>query len=218
MLILGIDTATSRGSVALVDSESGIVPKGEVSISLSAAHSERLIPYIDFLLSESSLSYGDIDLIAISIGPGSFTGLRVGLATAKGLAFSLKKPLIAVNSLMARAFPFMPLFDRVGAYLDAKRGEVFAAIFENNSPLLEPIILPFDKFLERCRSEGVRLIVSEDVAYIKRLKEAGFGALTLYNAISLCELGYAIYSKTGGSDIDTLSPLYLRDFLPGKKR
>ena len=206
--------------MALVDSESGIVPKGEVSISLSAAHSERLIPYIDFLLSESSLSYGDIDLIAISIGPGSFTGLRVGLATAKGLAFSLKKPLIAVNSLMARAFPFMPLFDRVGAYLDAKRGEVFAAIFEkdNNIPLLEPVILPFDGFLERCRSEGVRLIVSEDEAYTEQLKEAGFGTLTLYNAISLCELGYAIYSKTGGSDIDTLSPLYLRDFLPGKKR
>jgi len=226
VLILGIDTATSIGSVALFETESRI-PVGELSVSLFAAHSEKLIPYIDFLLEESSRDYRDIDIVAVSIGPGSFTGLRVGLSTAKGLAFSLgKKPIVAVDSLMARAFSPSKLTDRAAAFIDAKRDEVFAGIFEMEpesgipSSIMEPRIVTFDKFVEECFSHNAFSITVDVVSndYIDRLSKSGFRLSTSYNALSLCELSYNIYTKIGASDINTLSPKYLRDFKPGTPR
>lgn len=129
MLVLAIETSTKVGGVAIV-SEKGII--SEMRLNVSIEYSERLLPEIDHLLSISRLSINDIDLFAITKGPGSFTGLRVGMSTVKGLAFATEKPVVTVSTLEAlawntplTAFPVCPV-------IDARRGQVFTALFRWN--------------------------------------------------------------------------------------
>lgn len=97
MLILAIDTATKIGSVALYDDEVGIV--GEINLYVKINHSNVIMKSIDSLFSLSGYTIKDVDKIAVTTGPGSFTGIRIGVAIAKGLAYSLKKPIIGINEL-----------------------------------------------------------------------------------------------------------------------
>ena len=97
MLILGIDTSTKICTCSIFDSENGII--AETSLSVKKNHSNIVMPIIDNLFKISDLTINDIDKIAVAIGPGSFTGVRIALGIAKGLAMALNKPLIAVNEL-----------------------------------------------------------------------------------------------------------------------
>lgn len=97
MLILAIDTATKIGSVALYDDEVGIV--GEINLYVKINHSNVIMKSIDSLFDLSGYTIKDVDKIAVTTGPGSFTGIRIGVAIAKGLAYSLKKPIIGINEL-----------------------------------------------------------------------------------------------------------------------
>ncbi|WP_338947260.1 tRNA (adenosine(37)-N6)-threonylcarbamoyltransferase complex dimerization subunit type 1 TsaB [Fusobacterium canifelinum] len=97
MLILGIDTSTKICTCSIFDSENGVI--AETSLSVKKNHSNIVMPIIDNLFKISDLNINDIDKIAVAIGPGSFTGVRITLGIAKGLAMALNKPLIAVNEL-----------------------------------------------------------------------------------------------------------------------
>ena len=97
MLILGIDTSTKICTCSIFDSEYGVI--AETSLSVKKNHSNIVMPIIDNLFKISDLTINDIDKIAVAIGPGSFTGVRIALGIAKGLAMALNKPLIAVNEL-----------------------------------------------------------------------------------------------------------------------
>mgnify|MGYP000140934993 FL=1 len=97
MLILAIDTATKIGSVALYNDEVGIV--GEINLYVKINHSNVIMKSIDSLFDLSGYTIKDVDKIAVTTGPGSFTGIRIGVAIAKGLAYSLKKPIIGINEL-----------------------------------------------------------------------------------------------------------------------
>ncbi len=97
MLILGIDTSTKICTCSIFDSENGVI--AETSLSVKKNHSNIVMPIIDNLFKISDLTTNDIDKIAVAIGPGSFTGVRIALGIAKGLAMALNKPLIAVNEL-----------------------------------------------------------------------------------------------------------------------
>lgn len=97
MLILGIDTSTKICTCSIFDSENGII--AETSLSVKKNHSNIVMPIVDNLFKISDLNINDIDKIAVAIGPGSFTGVRIALGIAKGLAMALNKPLIAVNEL-----------------------------------------------------------------------------------------------------------------------
>ena len=101
MKILALETATIAGSVAISDDTSGLI--GEVKINVRIAHAERLMPSIQWLLESSRVTIEEIDAFAISIGPGSFTGLRIGLSTVKGFAFATNKPVVSVPTLDAFA-------------------------------------------------------------------------------------------------------------------
>ena len=136
MRVLAFDTSTLTASVAVVDGK----PSAELArASVRAArdsdtttHSDNLLPLIDAVLSEADTELADLDAIAIGAGPGSFTGLRIGMATAKGLAFATGKPLWAVSSLAALAAEVAanePVASTVVAVLDARREEVFAGCF-----------------------------------------------------------------------------------------
>lgn len=118
MLILGIDTSTKICSCAIYDSENGVV--AETSLAVKKNHSNIVMPIIDNLFKISDLNINDIDKIAVAIGPGSFTGVRIALGIAKGLALALNKPLIAINELallsaVSKGFNFqgdvIPLID-----------------------------------------------------------------------------------------------------------
>lgn len=128
MLVLGIETATWMGSVALADDDKGVI--AEVNISSTASHSERLLPCIDRIFRETGSRLEDCDGICVSIGPGSFTGLRIGLATAKGLAYAAGKPMAGISSLetLAHGIPLARI--PICTVIDARKGEVFACIFE----------------------------------------------------------------------------------------
>jgi len=134
VLVLGIETATWMGGVALVDDGKGVI--AEVNINSTSSHSERLLPGIDRIFKETGISLKDCDGICVSIGPGSFTGLRIGLATAKGLAYAAGKPMAGISTLetLARGMPLARI--PICTVIDARKGEVFACIFEWRGPEL----------------------------------------------------------------------------------
>ncbi len=126
-LILAFETATSLGSVALLDSLNLL---GEVFFSQSQNYEASIIKSVDYLLRQHNKNIKNIDVIAVSAGPGSFTGLRVGLATVRGLAQSLNKKVVPVCTLDSMAFQEMEMSSiDLCPLLDAKRGEVFSAVY-----------------------------------------------------------------------------------------
>lgn len=139
-LVLAADTSTATNSVALCrDSEI----LAETVLAGGRLHSERLIPTIDWLLSEAHVTLADIDLLAVSIGPGSFTGLRIGAATWKGLALANQLPLIGVPTLdaLTRLSAFPPP-GYLAAVLDARMKEVFAAVYHYEDGVRREVIAP----------------------------------------------------------------------------
>lgn len=126
MLILAADTSTSINTVALCRDDQLL---GEVVVDCGRRHSERLLDEIQWLLAETSTSFQQVDLLAVSVGPGSFTGLRIGVATMKGLAFARDLPLAGVSSLQALARAGGPHRETVHCLLDARMKEVFHAAF-----------------------------------------------------------------------------------------
>lgn len=127
MKVLAIETSTMLGGVAIAD-EKGLI--AETRLNVKSTHSERLMATIDEQLRQSGMALADIDVFAVASGPGSFTGLRIGLSTAKGLCFATGKPLVMVPTLDAfvRSFPFSRY--PVCVMLDARRGEIYAAIYQ----------------------------------------------------------------------------------------
>jgi tRNA threonylcarbamoyladenosine biosynthesis protein TsaB len=126
-MLLGIDTATWTASVALVDGDAVLA---ERSLPTSGSHGFSLVPLIEEVLGHAGATTGDLRGVAVSIGPGSFTGLRIGLATAKGLAFAQRIPIVGVRTLPALALAAGVQDGLVCPLLDARKGEVYAALVE----------------------------------------------------------------------------------------
>ena len=126
MKILGIETSTQMGGVALID---GTKLVAEYRLALPLQHGEKLLPLIDTLLKDTRMALSDLSAIAISIGPGSYTGLRVGLATAKGLAMAHGLPLLPVSTLLALATPFQFLKMMIVPMIISRKEELFWGLF-----------------------------------------------------------------------------------------
>jgi tRNA threonylcarbamoyladenosine biosynthesis protein TsaB len=126
-MVLTIDTSSSAGSVALSRGETLL---GEILLNITSTHSDRLLLVVRQLLRDAGVELGQIDAFGVVVGPGSFTGLRVGVATVKGLAMATAKPAVGVSSLRALAMqaPFAPY--PVCTLLDARKKEVYAALFQ----------------------------------------------------------------------------------------
>ena len=115
------------GGVAIVDEKAGLI--AETRLNVKTTHSERLMTVIDHTLVQSELGMSDIDAFAVAIGPGSFTGLRIGLSTVKGLSYATGKPVVTVPTLEAFAWNFPCSRYPVCLMLDARRNEVYSAVF-----------------------------------------------------------------------------------------
>jgi tRNA threonylcarbamoyladenosine biosynthesis protein TsaB len=127
MLILALDTATDKGSLALMAADRLL---GELTLPSQGTYLTRLLPGVQALLRDTGRELSDLGAIAVSRGPGNFTGLRIGLATAKCLAWSLGCPLVPVSTLEVLAAQFPCQAQPIGVLLDAKRGEVFWGLFQ----------------------------------------------------------------------------------------
>jgi tRNA threonylcarbamoyladenosine biosynthesis protein TsaB len=126
MKVLGLDTATSCGCVGLIDDERII---SEYLLDIPVTHSERLLGAIELVLREAHCAMEDLDGWAISLGPGSFTGLRIGVSTVKGLAFANRKPVTGVSTLDVLASQTSPTPFLICPILDARKGEVYTAFY-----------------------------------------------------------------------------------------
>lgn len=136
MLILALDTATEKGSLALVADDKVLM---EYALESHGTYLTRLMPEVAALFTETGSNVADLAAVAVSLGPGNFTGLRIGLATAKTLAWSLGCPLVPVPTMevLAAQFPFHP--HPIGVVMNAKRGEVFWGLF--TCPADQPQVL-----------------------------------------------------------------------------
>ena len=126
MIVLGVETSSLQGGVALVG-ERGLV--AEYILNIEIKYSERLLPAIDRILVDAGLVVADLGGLAVAIGPGSFTGLRIGLSTAKGLAAASALPLVGVPTLPALAWGLPFACYPICPILDARKGEVYCAMF-----------------------------------------------------------------------------------------
>jgi len=128
MLVLGIETSTTQGGVAIIGEDRVLC---ECVLNVEITHSERLLPAIDRALADARISLEALGGIAASIGPGSFTGLRIGLSTVKGLAYATGLPVVGVPTLEAMAWSLPAARWQVCPVLDARKQEVYAALFRH---------------------------------------------------------------------------------------
>lgn len=162
MILLAFDTATPATAVALLDDarqEDATERRHEPAPGERPGHAAQLLALAAELLGESGLTFGDVDRIAVGLGPGTFTGLRIGVATARALAQSVDAELVGVSTLRALALA-VPADARAGtdigvlAVIDARRGEVFAAGWRAGEPVLEQAALAPEELARRVAEEG----------------------------------------------------------------
>jgi len=214
MRVLALDTSTLAGSIALLEDNQ---LRAGITLNLKRKHTERLLPSLDWLFSELGISPEKIDLLGVGIGPGSFTGLRVGLATAKGLALSLNLPIIGISSLFALAWQVRFWSGKILALLDARKGQVFAQFFQGGDNLTiisEPRAIFPSQLIEEITEptlavgEGFRAY-SEIFSQKKNLIYAG-EEFDYPRAEIIAHLAYERFQKGERDSLDELVPLYLR--------
>ena len=205
MLILGIDTSTKICTCSIFDSENGII--AETSLSVKKNHSNIVMPIIDNLFKISDLKINDIDKIAVAIGPGSFTGVRIALGIAKGLAMALNKPLIAVNELDILEAIASGNENEIIPLIDARKERVYYK-YQNKyvDDYLINLISNFDK-------NKKYIFVGDGAINYKNILKDNLGdnaiVLPMYNAFPrasiLCELAL----NKEEANIYTLEPEYI---------
>ncbi|NTW58151.1 MAG: tRNA (adenosine(37)-N6)-threonylcarbamoyltransferase complex dimerization subunit type 1 TsaB [Nitrospirae bacterium] len=217
MYILGIETATRTGGVAIV-SEDGVL--AEYTLNIEVTHSERLMSTVDRVFKDTGLRMASIDGFGVSIGPGSFTGLRIGLSTVKGLAFTTGKPVAAVPTLKALAwntpharYPVCPL-------LDARKKEVYAALYHyDGRELVQDLpetVLPLAELAERVAGEvlftgeGARLFAGDIERFFAGRAHLAPRSASVPSAASIAEIALDMISVGRQTGPDGLSPMYIR--------
>lgn len=227
--ILGIETATSICSVALV-SDGKILAIRESNGARD--HSAMLTTYIAEVCAEAGLNYYQLDAIAVSMGPGSYTGLRIGVSSAKGLCYALDKPFIAIDTLKTLAWQALQKCRQQGKglenvllvpMLDARRMEVYTAVFDQNLQVIEPVnahIVTEHSFMAFA---GKEIIYFGDGAIkcksLLELKD-NYTFLDTINlsASAVCRLAESEFENNNFADVAYCEPFYLKDFIAGKPR
>ncbi|MEO3386572.1 tRNA (adenosine(37)-N6)-threonylcarbamoyltransferase complex dimerization subunit type 1 TsaB [Mesorhizobium sp. CAU 1741] len=194
MRILAIDTAAALCAACVYDTQAGEL--GRQVLDLGKGHAERLMGVIDAALANAGTAYADIDAIAVSVGPGSFTGVRVGVATARGLALALKRPAIGISTLEAlaaeahEAEPGRPVFVRI----EAGRGQAYVAGFgEDGAQTVSPSAVTLEEAERLARDPEGQMLVS---------------GKTTADIITYARLGV---DRLSSGAFEKPKPLYLRD-------
>lgn len=218
MKILAIETSCDICSVSLLEDNNLILELKDTSIE---SHSETLMPLIDRLFKETNLSLNDIDLLAVDNGPGSFTGIRIGLSTIKAFCDITKKPCVAVSSLEALTYTVLDDDCYICSMIDAKHSNVYASIFEKNGQNLikfndfmfekiENLLLILSSLKKKIFFVGNCGILYKDMIKSIMKNDIFFEEDTL---VSSKYIGIAAFNKFKKGEIlnsDTLSALYLK--------
>lgn len=163
MKVLGIDSSGMVATVAVVEDTQMLA---EYTINYKKTHSQTLLPMLDEVAKMMELDLNTIDAIAVAAGPGSFTGLRIGSATAKGLGLALKKPLVSVPTLEGIAYNFCGSEKVICPMMDARRSQVYTGIYEfqgNTLKVLEDqMAVPVEEVLEKLNQTGREVILAGD--------------------------------------------------------
>ena len=220
-MILNLETATTNCSVSIA--RNGEIISLREDNSPNYSHSEQLHIFIEEALKGASLTFKDISAVAVSKGPGSYTGLRIGVSAAKGLCFSLDLPLISVSTLESLAMQgHEKNYDFIIPVLDARRMEVYSAIFDAQGNRLRETkaeIINKDSFLEYAQKGSVLLIGDGAEKCRELLDHPNFSFLTaLPTAKEMGELSYKKFKANDFENVAYFEPYYLKDFmLPTKK-
>jgi tRNA threonylcarbamoyladenosine biosynthesis protein TsaB len=216
MKVLAIESATLSGGAALVDGERLL---GEITLDVAVTHSERLMAAVDRLVAECGFSPRDLDGLAVSIGPGSFTGLRVGLATVKGLALALDLPIAPVPTLdaLAARLPFAEA--AVCPILDARKGEVYLSRYhwDGQAMVRNWDYLALTPEAAAARLEAPVILLGDGIAacrpWLARLGEGcrvAPPAQRMPSPAVVAQIGLRMLAAGEGQSADDIAPLYLR--------
>jgi tRNA threonylcarbamoyladenosine biosynthesis protein TsaB len=220
MNILAFETSGRAASVAVMDDNRLI---GEMTVSTKINHSEKLMPMIDELLEKTEISIKDIDVLAVGVGPGSFTGIRIGVSTAKGLAQALDIPIAAVSSLRALAYNVAYSDMLVCPIIDARRNHVYGGVFIWKDNELEEVrkedVYDFKELLLMLKNmDSNVLFLGEDIDKFKEqmkevLGEKAILAMPQVNLSRAASVAGMAIKKIDENDLEnafTLRPVYLR--------
>ncbi len=219
--ILSIETSTTNCSVSLSYEGETLVLKEDNNINYS--HAESLHVFIDDVLKSANIQKTQLNAIAVSKGPGSYTGLRIGVSAAKGLAFALNIPLISVSTLKALAMQVKDVPGHIVPMLDARRLEVYASVFDHNYDevrAIEAEILNEHSF-ESYLKLGEVHFVGNGVTKTRELighSNAIFVEDKLPSAREMSALAYDKYKKSDTEDVAYFEPFYLKDFIAIKPK
>nr|WP_315195484.1 tRNA (adenosine(37)-N6)-threonylcarbamoyltransferase complex dimerization subunit type 1 TsaB [uncultured Flavobacterium sp.] len=213
--ILNIETATKNCSVALAKEGKTILCKEIAEEGYS--HAERLHVFIEEIISEAGIQLKDLTAIAVSQGPGSYTGLRIGVSAAKGLCYALDIPLIAVDTLQSLAFKVKVTDGLIVPMIDARRMEVYSAVFsatlEKKREVLAEIIdeNSFEDFAEKvyfvgdCNEKCKAVLTKDNFVFLDEIKYP--------SANEMSALSFDKYKISDTVDVAYFEPYYLKDFL-----
>lgn len=220
MKILGID---SSGLVATVAIQSDDILVGEYTIHNKKTHSQTLLPMIQDMLRMAEVPVEELDAIAVAAGPGSFTGLRIGAATAKGLGQALNIPLVAVSSLEGLAYNLAGADALVCPIMDARRNQAYYGIYDVSGEL--PVVVaeqdaaPIDTVLQKARETGREMIFVGDgvPVFANRIAEEeglsyrlGADNVRYQKASSVAALGRKLMEQGKEMPAERFAPIYLR--------
>lgn len=216
--ILCIETATTNCSVALSVNGSVIALREDLSEGYS--HAELLHSYIEQVLEDAQMGKEDLDAIAVSKGPGSYTGLRIGVSAAKGLCYALEIPLIAIPTLTSIAHRVADDVGLVVAMLDARRMEVYSAVFNSEKQEIRETraeILTENSFSDYLEKGKVSFIGSGVAKFMDICKHpnANFVLDQLPSAAQMASLAQAKQKIDDIEDVAYFEPYYLKDFISG---
>ncbi len=217
MRILAVDTATTSCSVAIVDKASLL---SEFTLDREETHSKHLMNMIKAAVRMAGLNFSDLDGFAVTRGPGSFTGLRIGISTIKGLAVASEKPVVGVSSLKALALQVSYSRDLICPILDARKGEVYYSRYRFLSDHLrkqtkERVAPPdqaVDDLNESCLFVGNGALLYKEMILEKMGKFASFAPLiqNTIRASTMAYLSMAKFENNDTDDIEKILPYYIR--------
>ncbi len=220
-LILNIETSTKKCSVS-IGRQGKVIALQEVNDG-SYSHSEKLHSFIGKVIEEANISISDLSAVAVSKGPGSYTGLRIGVSTAKGLCFALEKPLISVPTLQVLALQVKEDKGLVIPLLDARRMEVYSSVFNVENQQLRDVkaeIIDENSFKEYLEEQTVYFLGdgAEKCKNIITHPNAIYIDDALPSAKEMALLSYQKWEKKDFEDVAYFEPYYLKDFVATKSK
>lgn len=222
-IILNIETSTQVCSVAL--SVDGKIQSMQESCTKNS-HAERITLFSEYVVKESGISFQDLDAVAVSKGPGSYTGLRIGVSTAKGFCFAINKPLISISTLKSMAAGMTQTTENPENFLfcpmiDARRMEVYSAFFNTDLEEIKPTaaVIVDEKFFNDLLVTKKTIFAGDGAAKCKDILSHQENALFINDfnpsASFMAKLSEQKFHNQDFEDVAYFEPYYLKDFIAG---